>query len=165
MHRRAERLAERFNQASTQRMAKGNERGAPTEPLFHYTSVAALAAIIVSETFWFTSVYHMDDDQELLFGFGMATNRSVCASGAAFSANNTRGIQGERKTHTQQRAVPDFFEQRLHGAPPSPDAMEDGAAPSVDLASWGGPGGQGAWNGNPAGPTINPSRTKAVSVP
>jgi DUF2971 family protein len=72
MHRRAEKLAERFNQASTQRMAKGNERGAPTEPLFHYTSVAALSAIIASETFWFTSVYYMDDDQELLFGFGIS---------------------------------------------------------------------------------------------
>ena len=69
MHRRAEKLAERFDQASTQRMAKGNEREAPTEPLFHYTSVAALSAIIASETFRFTSVYHMDDDQELSFGF------------------------------------------------------------------------------------------------
>jgi Protein of unknown function (DUF2971) len=72
MHRRAEKLAERFNQASTHSMAKGNERGAPTEPLFHYTSVAALSAIIASETFWFTSVYYMDDDQELLFGFGIS---------------------------------------------------------------------------------------------
>jgi hypothetical protein len=72
MHRRAEKLAERFNQASTQRMAKGNERGAPTDPLFHYTSVAALSAIVASETFWFTSVYHMDDDQELSFGFGIS---------------------------------------------------------------------------------------------
>src|SRR5258708_3700443 len=71
MHRRAEKLAERFNQASMQRMAKGNERGAPTEPLFHYASAAALSAIIASETFWFTSVYYMDDDQELLFGFGI----------------------------------------------------------------------------------------------
>jgi hypothetical protein len=62
MHRRAEKLADRFNQASVLRMAKGNERGAPTEALFHYTSVAALTAIIASETFWFASVYHMDDD-------------------------------------------------------------------------------------------------------
>ncbi|WPO43183.1 DUF2971 domain-containing protein [Tardiphaga sp. 42S5] len=72
MHRRAEKLADRFNQASVLRMAKGNERGAPTEPLFHYTSVAALEAIIASETFWFTSVYHMDDDQELSFGFAIS---------------------------------------------------------------------------------------------
>jgi hypothetical protein len=69
MHRRAEKLADRFNLASVHRMAKGNGRDAPTQPLFHYTSVAALAAIIGSETFWFTSVYHMDDDQELSFGF------------------------------------------------------------------------------------------------
>ena len=72
MHRRAEKLADRFNQASMQRMAKGNERGAPAEPLFHYTSVVALEGIIASETFWFTSVYHMDDDQELSFGFGIS---------------------------------------------------------------------------------------------
>lgn len=72
MHRRAEKLADRFNLASTQRMAKGNERGAPTGPLFHYTSVAALEGIVTSETFWFTSVYHMDDDQELSFGFGIS---------------------------------------------------------------------------------------------
>lgn len=72
MHRRAEKLADRFNFASVQRMAKGNERGAPTESLFHYTSTAALAGIIASETFWFTSVYHMDDDQELSFGFGIS---------------------------------------------------------------------------------------------
>jgi hypothetical protein len=72
MHSRAEKLADRFNLASVRRMAKGNERDAPTEPLFHYTSAAALAAIIVSETFWFTSVYHMDDDQELSFGFGIS---------------------------------------------------------------------------------------------
>ena len=65
-----EKLADRFNLASMQRMAKGNERGAPTEPLFHYTSIAALSAVVASETFWFTSVYHMDDDQELSFGFG-----------------------------------------------------------------------------------------------
>lgn len=72
MHRRAQKLADRFNLASMHRMAKGNERGAPTEPLFHYTSAAALSAINGSETFCFTSVYHMDDDQELSFGFGIS---------------------------------------------------------------------------------------------
>ena len=72
MHRRAEKLADRFNLASVRRMAKDNDRGGPTEPLFHYTSAAALSAIVTSETFWFTSVYHMDDDQELSFGFGIS---------------------------------------------------------------------------------------------
>jgi hypothetical protein len=51
MHRRAEKLADRFNLARVKRMAEGNERGAPTEPLFHYTSAAALSAILGSETF------------------------------------------------------------------------------------------------------------------
>jgi hypothetical protein len=64
MHPRAKKLVDRFNVASMRRMAKGNERGDPTEPLFHYTTSAALSAIIGSETFWFTSIYHMDDDQE-----------------------------------------------------------------------------------------------------
>jgi hypothetical protein len=27
------------------------------------------------QTFWFTSVYHMDDDQELSFGFGIVVGR------------------------------------------------------------------------------------------
>jgi hypothetical protein len=72
MHLRAKNLADRFEGASVRRMAQGNERGAPTEPLFHYTTADALLAIIGSETFRFTSVYHMDDDQELLFGFGIS---------------------------------------------------------------------------------------------
>ena len=72
MHLRAKKLADRFEDASVCRMAQGNERGAPTEPLFHYTTADALLAIIGSETFWFTSVYHMDDDQELSFGFGIS---------------------------------------------------------------------------------------------
>jgi DUF2971 family protein len=79
MHSRAEKLTDRFNLASVRRMARGNERNAPTEPLFHYTSAAALAAIIASETFWFTSVYHMDDDQELSFGFGISHSLLVAA--------------------------------------------------------------------------------------
>jgi hypothetical protein len=72
MHLRAKKLADKFEGASVRRMAQGNERGAPTEPLFHYTTADALLAIIGSETFWFTSVYHMDDDQELSFGFGIS---------------------------------------------------------------------------------------------
>ncbi len=53
-------------------MADANARGDPTDPLFHYTTVDALFGIIKSETFWFTSIYHMDDDQELSFGFGIS---------------------------------------------------------------------------------------------
>ena len=72
MHARAQKLAAKFESASIRRMAQGNERGAPTEPLFHYTTADALFAIIKSETFWFTSIYYMDDDQELSFGFGIS---------------------------------------------------------------------------------------------
>jgi hypothetical protein len=69
MHPRANKIASSFNGASIRRMAEKNERDFPTAPLFHYTSVEALFSIIQSETFWFTSVYHMDDDAELSFGF------------------------------------------------------------------------------------------------
>jgi hypothetical protein len=58
-----------FNASSTMRMAKANEEDEPTQPLFHYTNQAALIGIIESETFWFTSIYHMDDTEELAFGF------------------------------------------------------------------------------------------------
>jgi hypothetical protein len=70
MHRRAKKLAEKFNDASTRRMADENARGAPAGPLYHYTTVDALFGIIKSETFWFTSIYYMDHDQDLSFGFG-----------------------------------------------------------------------------------------------
>jgi hypothetical protein len=72
MHHRAKKLADKFEDSSMRRMARGNERGAPSEPLFHYTTADALFAIIGSETFWFTSIYYMDDDQELSFGFGIS---------------------------------------------------------------------------------------------
>ncbi len=72
MHHRAKKLADKFEDSSMRRMVRGNERGAPSEPLYHYTTADALFAIIGSETFRFTSVYHMDDDQELSFGFGIS---------------------------------------------------------------------------------------------
>jgi hypothetical protein len=72
MNRRAEKLVVKFNKASVRRMAEGNAKGAPTQPLFHYTNEQALFGIIKSNTFWFTSIYHMDDDEELSFGFGIS---------------------------------------------------------------------------------------------
>ncbi len=74
MHPRAKKIANSFNDASVGRMAKGNERDFSTVPLFHYTTVEALFGIIKTETFWFTSVYHMDDDAELSFGFGISNS-------------------------------------------------------------------------------------------
>jgi hypothetical protein len=63
---------EKFNAASMQRMAAANAADEPTEPLFHYTSEAALYSILESGMFRFTSIYHMDDTEELTFGFGVA---------------------------------------------------------------------------------------------
>jgi hypothetical protein len=61
-----------FHDASMQRMAKANAADEPAEPLFHYTRELALFSIIESEQFWFTSIYHMDDTEELTFGFNVA---------------------------------------------------------------------------------------------
>lgn len=62
----------KFHDTSMQRMAKANAADEPTEPLFHYTNESALFSIIKSEQFWFTSIYHMDDTEELTFGFNVA---------------------------------------------------------------------------------------------
>jgi hypothetical protein len=71
MNRQAEKLAAKFGDGSTYRMARGNAKEAPIQPLFHYTSEAAFVSIVKSQTVWFTSIYYMDDDQELSFGFGV----------------------------------------------------------------------------------------------
>ena len=62
----------KVHDASMQRMAKANVADEPTEPLFHYTNESALFSIIKSEQFWFTSIYHLDDTEELTFGFNVA---------------------------------------------------------------------------------------------
>lgn len=69
MNREAQKLVNKFNAASIKRMARANAKDAPTQALFHYTTEQALYSIIQSETFWFTSIYYMDDDAELSFGF------------------------------------------------------------------------------------------------
>jgi len=61
-----------FSAASNKRMADANEVGAPKMPLYHYTSEQAFKSIVESNEFWFTSIYHMDDTEELNFGFGVA---------------------------------------------------------------------------------------------
>jgi hypothetical protein len=72
MNRQAQKLVRKFNAASIDRMARANAKDAPTQPLFHYTTEQALYSIIQSDTFWFTSIYYMDDDAELSFGFGVS---------------------------------------------------------------------------------------------
>src|SRR4051812_7973540 len=61
-----------FQRACNLRIANANEANDPREPLFHYTTEAALFSILDSGQFWFTSIYHMDDPEELNFGFNVA---------------------------------------------------------------------------------------------
>ena len=75
MNRQAQKLITKFHDASVYRMARGNAKEATTQPLFHYTTEQALYKIIQSETFWFTSIYYMDDDAELSFGFALSCRR------------------------------------------------------------------------------------------
>jgi hypothetical protein len=60
-----------FEDTSKRRMADANAANAPEQPLFHYTRVEALISIIDSKQFWFTSIYHMDDTEELKFGYNV----------------------------------------------------------------------------------------------
>jgi hypothetical protein len=60
-----------FEDASRRRMADANAADAPEQPLFHYTKAEALTSIIDSKQFWFTSIYHMDDTEELKFGYNV----------------------------------------------------------------------------------------------
>jgi hypothetical protein len=61
----------KFHDASMARTAKANAADEPTEPLSHYTTESALFSIIDSGKFWFISIYHMDDTQEVTCGFGV----------------------------------------------------------------------------------------------
>jgi hypothetical protein len=61
-----------FQNACNCRMAEANKANEPKEALFHYTNEQALFSILDSAQFWFTSIYHMDDPEELNFGFSVA---------------------------------------------------------------------------------------------
>ncbi len=61
----------KFHDKSMKRMATINMRDVPKTNLFHYTNEKAFCSIIDSGTFWFTSIYHMDDKEELTFGFNV----------------------------------------------------------------------------------------------
>jgi hypothetical protein len=54
------------------RMAAAKEAGAPKEALYHYTNETALFSILDSSQFRFTTIYQMDDTEELNFGFSVA---------------------------------------------------------------------------------------------
>src|SRR5215470_14279824 len=69
---KADAAVDRFQSACNHRMAEANAAGRPKEPLFHYTKEAALFSILDSNQFHFTSIYHMDDPEELNFGFNVA---------------------------------------------------------------------------------------------
>jgi hypothetical protein len=63
---------DRFQNACDLRMANANAADDAKMPLFHYTTEKGLFGILDSGQFWFTSIYHMDDPEELNFGFGVA---------------------------------------------------------------------------------------------
>jgi hypothetical protein len=77
-----ERAVATFRDASLKRMAEANEADEPKEPLFHYTSEKALFSIIESNDFWFTSIYQMDDCEELTFGYNIARSLTQAAASA-----------------------------------------------------------------------------------
>jgi hypothetical protein len=63
---------DRLQSACDHRMAAAKDAQAPKEAVYHYTNEKALFSILDSGQFWFTSIYHMDDPEELNFGFGVA---------------------------------------------------------------------------------------------
>jgi hypothetical protein len=89
MNKQAQKLVRKFSTASRHRMARANAKDAPTQSLFHYTTEQALSSIIQSETLWFTSIYYMDDDAELSFGFGKSHDLLAAAmqTGDVFTKN------------------------------------------------------------------------------
>jgi hypothetical protein len=72
------------------RMANTNAANQPKQPLFHYTNEEALSSIVASQLFWFGSIYHMDDTEELSFGFNTA--RALLTEAAASTAGLKRAF-------------------------------------------------------------------------
>jgi hypothetical protein len=79
-----------FQDAIDQRMAEANGANQPKQPLFHYTSTPSLMAIVTSEQFWLTSIFHMDDTEELKFGFNVS--RSLLQEAMASKVGLTRAF-------------------------------------------------------------------------
>lgn len=81
-----------FQDACDRRMAEANAVNQPKESLFHYTNEKAFFNILDSGQLWFTSIYHMDDPEELNFGFDVA--RSLFKEAAERSKGLARRFCG-----------------------------------------------------------------------
>ena len=44
---------------------------APSTPLYHYTDATGLLGIVKNQEIWFTSIFHLNDSDELSYGLGM----------------------------------------------------------------------------------------------
>jgi RNase P protein component len=86
-------------------MAEANAAAAPKQPLFHYTSENALFSILDSGKFWFTSIYHMDDPEELNFGFSVA--RELFEEAA--KRNNARRFCRERAEDGDRKRITELI--------------------------------------------------------
>jgi len=103
-----EKAVEAFHDASMKRIAQANAADEPKEPLFHYTSEKALFSIIGSEKFWFTSIYHMDDKEELTFGFNVS--RSLLQIAVATGDQLTRMFCEELVDEEDLKKIRTLFE-------------------------------------------------------
>jgi hypothetical protein len=92
-----------FQSACDHRMAEANEAAAPKQPLFHYSNEKALFSILDSGKLWFTSIYHMDDPEELNFGFSMA--RELFKESAEHSKGLARRFCRERAEDADRRRI------------------------------------------------------------
>src|SRR6266404_8983370 len=98
----------KFHDSSMERMAKANAVDEPTKPLSHYTSESALSSIIESEQFRFTSIYHMDDTEELTFGFGV--ERKLLQEAIASGDELTRMFCEELADAEETKKIKQLFE-------------------------------------------------------
>jgi hypothetical protein len=103
-----EKIVAAFHDESMKRMAEANAADEPKEPLFHYTSESALFNIIKSEKFWFTSIYHMDDKEELTFGFNVS--RSLLQAAIAKGDRLTRLFCEELVDEEDLKKIKTLFE-------------------------------------------------------
>jgi hypothetical protein len=92
-----------FQSACDHRMAQANAAAAPKQPLFHYTTENALFSILDSSKLWFTSIYHMDDPEELNFGFSVA--RELFKEAAERSKGLARRFCRERAEDADRQRI------------------------------------------------------------
>ena len=82
-----EEIATDFAKSVSMRITQANVAEQPTDILFHYTNESALSEIIGTNLFWLTSIYHMDDPNELSFGVNVCRSifKSLSKSGSQFA--------------------------------------------------------------------------------